>query len=136
MPRLTYTPEGAEPKTWDFTFGRIKFGERAAIEKATGLGWQAVQKGFWSNHAEVIHAFLWVLLKRDISTLRAAEVDFMDDEIEIDLTDDEGRRALAGLRLSDELDEEAATLLGLLEERFAADVEPSGEAGEADPKED
>lgn len=129
MPRLTYTPEGADPKVWDFAFGRIKFGERAAIEKATGLGWQAVQQGFWSNQAEVIHAFLWVLLKREIPTLRATEVDFMDDEIDVDVTDDEAREAFDRLSAQDSLDDDDAAALAELQERFAEAEEPA-------PKED
>lgn len=132
MPRLTYSPEGADPKVWDFTFGRIKFGERAAIEKATGLGWSAVQSGFWQNRADVIHAFLWVLLKRDIPTLRATEVDFFDDEIEVDLTDDEAREARVRLKEKGELDEDEVEALAEIEKRFAVgdlDEEP-------DPKED
>lgn len=132
MPRLTYKPEGADPKVWDFSFGRIKFGERAAIEKATGLGWAGVQAGFWSNHAEVIHALLWVLLKRDIPTLRSTEVDFMDDEIEVDLNDDEAREAFDRLNAMDELDDDEADALAELQERFAAEGTPE----EAGPKED
>lgn len=132
MPRLTYTPEGADPKVWDFEFGRIKFGERAAIEKLTGLGWSGVQRGFWSNHGEVVHALLWVLLKRDIPTLRATEVDFMDDEIEIDLNDDEAKEAFDKLSAQPELDDDEAEAFAELQVRFAAQPE----AEESDPKED
>lgn len=128
MPRLTYTPEGADPKVWDFTFGRIRFGERAAIEKLTGLGWAGVQQGFWSNQGEVIHALLWVLLKRDIPNLRAAEVDFMDDEIEIDLNDDEAREAFDKLSAQPTLDDDEAEAFSELQTRFAE--------SEPDPKED
>lgn len=125
MPRLTYTPEGADPKVWDFAFGRIKFGERAAIEKATGLGWEAVQHGFWANQGEVIHALLWVLLKRDIPTLRAVEVDFMDDEIDVDVTDDEVRELVSTLSQKATLDEDEAGALAEARERLAR-VEESG----------
>lgn len=124
MPRLTYAPEGADPKVWDFSFGRIKFGERAAIEKATGLGWVGVQSGFFQNRGEVIHALLWVLLKRDIPTLRADDVDFFDDEIEIDLTDDEAREAVDKLRAQSTLTDDEAEVLADLEKRFDGDDAP------------
>lgn len=129
MPRLTYTPEGADPKTWDFTFGRILSPERIAIEKATGLGWAEVQRGFWSNRGDVIHGFLWAFLKRDIPTLRADEVLFFDDEIEVDVTDDEAREARDILRQKPSLTDEEAEALGEFERRLAG-VEDS------DPKED
>ena len=90
-----------------------------------------MQKGFWSNHAEVIHAFLWVLLKREIPTLRADEVDFMDDEIDVDLTDDEAREAYNRLTAQESLDDDEVAALAELQERFA-----DGVPEEAGPKED
>ena len=32
MPKLTYKPEGVEPQTWEFSFGRITLGEMGAIQ--------------------------------------------------------------------------------------------------------
>lgn len=119
MPRLTYTPEGADPKVWDFSFGRLMSPERIAIEKHTGLGWLEVQRGFWSNRGDVIHALLWVLLKRDIPTLRVNEVEFCDDEIDLDLNDDEGAEALETLRAKPFLDDDEREALAGLEERFS-----------------
>lgn len=95
MPRLTYKPEGAEPRVWDFAFGRLMSPERIAIEKATGMGWAEVQQGFWENRGAVIHAVLWVLLKRDIPTLTASQVEFCDDDIDRDLSDEEAAQAIA-----------------------------------------
>lgn len=118
MPRLTYTPEGADPKVWDFSFGRLMSPERIAIEKHTGLGWADVQRGFWSNRGVVIHALLWVLLKREIPTLRVEEVEFCDDEIDLDLNDEEGAEALETLRAKAVLDDDEREALAGLEERF------------------
>lgn len=119
MPRLTYTPEGADPKVWDFSFGRLMSPERIAIEKHTGLGWVEVQRGFWANRGDVIHALLWVLLKRDIPTLRVNEVEFCDDEIDLDLNDDEGAEALETLRAKPVLDDDEREALAGLEERYS-----------------
>lgn len=132
MPRLTYTPEGADPKVWDFSFGRLLSPERIAIEKLTGLGWAGVQQGYWSNQGAVIHALLFVLMKRDLPTLRPDELVFCDDEIDIDLNDDEAREALAKLREKSSLDDDESEALAELEGRFA-EVDESEDDG---PKED
>lgn len=133
MPRLIYTPEGSDtPKTWDFSFGRLLSPERIAIEKLTGLGWQNVQRGFFGNQGAVIHAVLYVLLKRDLPALRPEEVVFCDDEIGLDLTDEEARNALTELRAKSSLAEEEIEALHHFEERFADDDAEGGES----PKED
>lgn len=129
MPRLTYTPEGAEPKVWDFSFGRLLSPERIAIEKLTGLGWTEVQRGFFENRGVVVHALLWIMLKRDIPTLRADQVEFCDDEIELDLTDDEVAEAVEGMRAAGDLTREQAEALAEMEARLAV-LEGGG------PKED
>lgn len=128
MPRLTYTPEGADPKVWDFSFGRLLSPERIAIEKLTGLGWAGVQQGYWQNHGTVIHAMLFVLLKREIPTLRAEELVFCDDEIEIDVTDEEAAEALEKLRSLPDPSEDEVAALAELQVRFA-------DAEDSDPKE-
>lgn len=129
MPRLTYTPEGADPKVWDFSFGRLLSPERIAIEKMTGLGWQDVQRGFFENRGAVIHALLWALLKRDIPALRAEEVMFCDDEIGLDLTDAEAVETIKELKAKATLSESEAEGLAELEARVTT-VEDEG------PKED
>lgn len=129
MPRLTYTPEGADPKVWDFAFGRLLSPERIAVEKMTGLGWQEVQRGFFENQGTVIHALLYVLLKRDIAALRPEEVVFCDDEIGLDITDDEAAEALKALRAKPSLTDDEANALAELEGR-GAESEDDG------PKED
>jgi len=120
MPRLTYTPEGADPKVWDFSFGRLLSPERLAIEKLTGLGWQDVQRGFFNNQGAVVHALLFVLLKRDIPALRAEELVFCDDEIGLDLTDDEAVDAVKELKAKHTLTEAETEGLAELEKRLSA----------------
>lgn len=132
MPKFTYTPEGSDsPKEWEFAFGRLLSPERIAIEKHTGLGWQAVQQGFFENRGDVIHAILWVLLRRDIPGLRADEVQFCDDEIGLDLTDDEVRGAIESMRANSSLTDDEAAALRTMEARVAAADEATGS-----PKED
>lgn len=131
MPKLVYSPEGAEPKEWSFSFGRLLSPERIAIERLTGLGWTEVQRGFFGNQGAVVHALLWVMLKRDIPTLRAEEVVFCDDEIELDLTDEEAAEAIREMKASrGGLTDEQAEALAELEQRLAKPAEGD------DPKED
>lgn len=129
MPRLIYTPEGAEPRTYDFAFGRIMIAERKAIEKACGMPWDDVKQGFFQNDGAVIHAVLWVLLKRDLPTLRLDQVEFCEDEIERDLNDDEARAMLAELEAQSCLDDAAARVVDELRERL--DVDDDGVDGAA-----
>lgn len=137
MPKLTYTPDGSDtPKVWEFSFGRLLSPERIAIEKQTGMGWSAVQQGFFQNSGVVIHAVLWVLLKRDLSGLRAEEVLFCDDEIDFDLTDAEAADALKALRQQPHLNEDGAQALAELERRVGATTPASEDAEDDAPKED
>lgn len=87
MPKITFTPEGVEPKSWEFTFGRIMSPERAVIEKmAGGMSWDEVQQAFWKNSTAVVHAVLYVLLKREKPDLRPIEVEFCDDDYTLEPT--------------------------------------------------
>lgn len=133
MPKLTYTPDGSDkPKVWEFSFGRLLSPERIAVEKQTGMGWAAVQQGFFQNSGVVIHAVLWVLLKRDLPSLRADEVVFCDDEIDFDLTDAEAAEMARALRRLPHLDDESAEALAELEKRVGSNADATG--GDA-PKE-
>lgn len=131
MPRLTYTPEGASPRHWDIEFGKFMSPERVVIEKATGLGWTAVQRAFFQDRTDVIGAFLFVLMKRDIPTLKASEVQWCGDEIEVDLTDAEALQFVEAVEAEPEAleDEDVAEEL----ERLRARLGDLLEADPADP---
>ena len=119
MPQLTYAPEGADPKVWDLDFGKLLSPERIAIEKMTGLGWRDVQKGFYNDAGVVMHALLYILLKRDRPTLQPKEVVFASDDITSDITDDEAHDILETLRAQESLDDDELEVLAELEARFA-----------------
>lgn len=124
MPRMTYTPEGAPSRHWDIEFGKFMSPERVVIEKATGLGWSAIQRAFFQDRTDVIGAFLYVLMKRDIPTLKASEVVWCGDEIEVDLTDAEARQFVEAIEADPEAldDEEVVEELERLRARLG-DVE-------------
>lgn len=124
MPRMTYTPEGAPSRHWDIEFGKFMSPERVVIEKATGLGWSAIQRAFFQDRTDVIGAFLYVLMKRDMPTLKASEVVWCGDEIEVDLTDAEARQFVEAIEADPEAldDEEVVEELERLRARLG-DVE-------------
>lgn len=87
MITFTYRPEGADERSWDLDFDTMKASEWIAIEKQAGFTSvelaQALQKGSFL----AIKALLWLLLKRDMSTVPWDSVEFSMSEI--DIVDDE-----------------------------------------------
>lgn len=135
MPRFVYKPEGVDPQTWDFTFGRFMSPERMAMEKLTGLTWVEFQAAFWRESTAAVHAVLYVLMKRERPTIKPDEVVFCDDDYDLDLTDDEARESVTKYIDNPEaealLDADDQATLAALRERVAA----LGAEEEADPKE-
>jgi hypothetical protein len=97
--RLTYTPEGAEPLSWDFTVGSLYSHEAEAMERQTGLSTNEIGQGLARGSTQAVHAILWVLLRRSPGRrqLRYDEVVFRLDEVDLDLDDDEKRRVIDAL---------------------------------------
>ena len=89
MPQITYKPDGAEPKVWKIPFGRFMSAERIVIERETGMTWAQLKGRLFDEDTAVIRAFLWVLLKRDIPTLKIDQVEFCEDDILLDATAEE-----------------------------------------------
>lgn len=140
MPKFTYKPEGAEPKTWDFSFGKFMSPERIVIEKLTGLGWAEFQHALGRDSTIAIHALLYVLLKRENPTLTPDQVQFCDDDVEGGPTTAEAQEMLADLLAvpEGERDEDDVVTIDRLREYLGVDadtVEPAA-AEDADPKED
>lgn len=97
---LIYRPEGVKPLSWDFTVGRFRIDEAEAVERQTGQTIQELGQGLKRGSAVSIHAFLWLLLRRDPGRrqLRFDEVTFVLDEVTVDLDDDEKQRVLDALQ--------------------------------------
>lgn len=77
--RMTYTPEGAEPRHWDFRFQDMDSAEVEAIEDETGImfgDWEARYKSM-----RLIHGLLWNFLRRDTPDLAYDSVRFKFSEI-------------------------------------------------------
>lgn len=131
MPKVTYQPEGVEtPKEWDFKPGRMLSPEMGAIEKHTGMLFPEWVEKFQRGSTLAIHAFLYVMLKRENPTLKFDDVVFCLDEVSFDLSDEEAvRYATALAALPERTPEEQAQLDDLIAKGHA----PAPE-GEGDPK--
>lgn len=130
MPKLTYT-QGEEVKSWDLSFGQVMSPERITIEKLTGIhSWDDIQNQFWANSTPVIHAFLYVLLKRDTPVLKPADVVFCDDDYTLEPNDAEALLFLAAAEASDEAknDPEVAADLARVRAELEAKQSPKAEA--------
>ncbi|WP_374457710.1 hypothetical protein [Nocardioides sp.] len=124
MPKITYKPEGAEPRVWTISFGRFMSAERIVIERETGMTWAQVKGRLFMEDTAVTRAFLFVLLKREISDLKINQVEFCEDDYELDATAEERAQAIEALeaRTGDLSDDELNALEELRREQ-AADLD-------------
>lgn len=134
MPKLTYKPEGAEPQSWEFSFGKLMSPERIVIEKLTGLdSWDEVQQRFWANSTRVVGALLYVLMKRQHPVMKPTDLEFCDDDYELDMTDAEKRAFIARIE-GDPSTRDDPEVLAELEAVRATLPEADGDGTESAPK--
>lgn len=98
MPKITYKPEGADPRVWTISFGRFMSAERMVIERETGMTWSQVKSRLFQEDTAVTRAFLFVLLKRDLPTLKIDQVEFCEDDYDLDATAEERAQAIEALQ--------------------------------------
>lgn len=123
--RITYTPEGADPKVFDFKPGKLMSPEAEAIERHTGLTYKQFADALGETSMTCTHALLYVFLKRGNPTLKYEQVQFCMDEINFDLDDEEAASAMTELqrRQGDRpLTDDEAEALKQLEERGLAEA--------------
>lgn len=85
--KFVYRPDGADPREWDLDFDTMRASEWISIEKQAGLTSQEFANALQKGSFLAIKALLWVLMKRQMSTLPWDSLDFSMSEIEI--SDDE-----------------------------------------------
>lgn len=106
MSRITYAPDGADPKTWDFEWSRLLSPECIAMERVTGMDYTTeIVPALARGNMLALSALLWVLLKRSAPDLRFDQVQFCLDDISIE---DDEREADSGDVSSGEADGAAA----------------------------
>lgn len=95
---LTYTPEGADPRTWDVSPNKMPLPEVKAVQRASGLKFGEWADALVSADVDLIHALVWAMLKRQVPTLTIEQVDFTMDQISLDLSPAEVAQARDALR--------------------------------------
>lgn len=99
--KVTYKPEGIDPKMWVIDLQRdVRASEYIAMQKVSGLrGLEALSEGLTCMDMVAVKALLWLLLKREMSTLSWDSLDFTLNEIELDSDEEPGelRRKLEAL---------------------------------------
>ena len=85
--RFVYTPEGADPISWDYNPTRLMSPEAEAIERHTGMTFGEFTVACGRGSMLAIHGLLYVLLKRQHPTLKFDEVQFCIDEIDFEVDD-------------------------------------------------
>lgn len=132
--KVTYKPEGVEPKVWRVDPSRdIKASEYIAMQKVSGLrGMEDLSEGLARTDVLAIKALLWLLLKREMSTLSWDLLDFTLDEVDLDSDMEPGEvlRRLEALEAQGTLSEAGEAALKRLREQ-GVEAAP---VGEEDPK--
>lgn len=135
--RITYKPEGAPERTWEVdVMSGLKASEMIALKRASDGAVPSVSvmlNGIAELDMEAIKGLLWVLLKRDLSTVPWGGLDFTLDELDVEplsnLTPGQERAKLEDAKAAGNLSPAGEKHL---EKLIADGVEPEREA--PDPK--
>jgi hypothetical protein len=95
--QFVYKPEGAEPKKWDFRPDKLMNAEAEAIERLTKMTYGQWSEAVTEGSVLAIHGLLYVLLKREVPTLKWDQVQFSMSEVDFELTDQETADTIAAL---------------------------------------
>lgn len=84
MPKIIYTPEGADALSWDFDPDKLLSPECMTIERMTGQTYAEWLDALGRGSMGAVHALLYVLMKRDRPTLAADQVQFSLSEVDVE----------------------------------------------------
>ncbi|MDX2692962.1 hypothetical protein [Streptomyces ipomoeae] len=96
--KVTYSPEDGDEQVFDYNPNKLLSAEREALEKRTGMSFNDFAMGVLKGNALCRRALLHVLLKRQHPTTRFEDVDFLWDELTVEMTKGEIDLAVARLR--------------------------------------
>ncbi|MDX2946818.1 hypothetical protein PV383_38465 [Streptomyces caniscabiei] len=115
--KVTYSPEDGDEQVFDYNPNKLLSAEREALEKRTGMAFGTFAMGVLRGNALCRRALLHVLLKRQHPTTRFEDVDFMWDELTVEMT--KGEIDLAVARMQEKGGDEAM-IEGMLQQRDTA----------------
>lgn len=127
---LIYKPDGQEQQQWLVQLGKLRVMETEAIEKRTGLAYGTEFKAeLLKGATRARRALLWTYLRREHPALRFEDVDFCDDELELQMDRDELAESRARLLATDDMDADIKVLtLAEIDRQLAEAPEPPGKA--------
>jgi hypothetical protein len=96
--KVIYTPEGADPREWDFDPGKMHDVEAIEIEKRTGLTYAEFGERFLKGSILAKKALLFVLMRRSIPTLKWDELQFTVEEVNVEFDADEKTKMVDALQ--------------------------------------
>lgn len=128
---LVYTPESGDEKRWDLAEVKVTFAEAKAAEKAGGFSWRELDTELNEGNVSALQAALWVLRKREETTLRFADLENLPvDAAHTEYSDNEREFMRAHIEANSEMspDEKdaALTLLGFDTSKPAKKAAPKG----------
>lgn len=132
--RLVYHPEGStEPQRWEISLGKFRSLEVEQIEKLTGFDYGNEFKArLMKGNALARRALLFVLLRRQHPTTKFHDVDFADDELQLEMDLDELHETRKVVETSPAISEaERPLVLAALDEQIAEEAERAGVEGKA-----
>lgn len=123
--KFTYTPDGGDPRSWDFRPGKMLNVEAEECERLFGDTFQVFGQAFMSGSMKAYHVLLYVFLHRNSPGLKYEQVQFTNDEISVDFDPDEHLRIVEELeRNYDSLSEEQRLALATLKSTMPSVPEP------------
>jgi hypothetical protein len=115
--KVIYTPEDGDEQVFKYNPNALLSAEREALEKRTGMSFNEFAMGVLKGSSLCRRALLHVLRKREHPTLRFEDVDFLWDELTVEMTKGEIDLAVARLR---EKNGDEELIDGLLKQREGA----------------
>lgn len=133
---LVYKPEDGEEQRWEYRPGRLRVMEMEAIEKHTGgLAYATEFKAqLLKGQTAARRALLWTFLRRQHPTLKFADVDFFDDELQLERTKGEVEQEIAAVQELSDADmspDERLMTVAILRQQLATAPDDPGKADSA-----
>lgn len=84
--KFTFKPSGADPRSWEVDLvDGVRVSEYIAMQKVSGIdGYDSLIAGITRTDPLALKALLWLLLKRDMSTVPWDTLDFTLGEVEVE----------------------------------------------------
>lgn len=84
--KLTFRPQNGDEQSWTIDLDQFRVAEREECERRSGLDWGPFKAALVRDKTSAIRALLFVLIRRTHPTYRWDDVDFCDDEVQVETT--------------------------------------------------